>query len=469
MEVPVDCRSAQCAVVVALFILSTTVVVNIRSVPRELGESATCQGMALEILRSALYRAASICAVTVEPNTTDRGAVAAELRVALEQLAAIADAASAIIARDGHKVMELDALAGAAATALAAAWRAMHTGPWRQTPRRAREVYITAALFAAGIDAVMHKQAAALRTLDIALMLAVPDDRGVLHAAVAAVGNAGESTDAAWRALKVLPSTTQPTNVAACQCSVQRFTRPSLQTFYTACVFQGNPAIISGAMSDWPALERWNVPEYLARVAGARTVPVEEGSHYMASNWSTKLCTLREFIDHIEVQSRRADGAVAGNAALAAPYLAQHALFDQIPELLADIRIPDYTVLGTSEDESSIEPAIKAWYGPAGTVTCLHMDRTRNLLAQVVGTKRVRLFPPGAGPWLYPHAGTMANTSTVDPEMPPPPSVAPRFASDAAPLEVVVDLCPGEMLFIPPGWWHHVRSLSVSFSVSFWW
>ncbi len=28
---------------------------------------------------------------------------------------------------------------------------------------------------------------------------------------------------------------------------------------------------------------------------------------------------------------------------------------------------------------------------------------------------------------------------------------------------------PGDMLYIPPKWWHYVKSLSVSFSVSFWW
>uniref|UniRef100_A0A2P2L7T1 Transcription factor n=2 Tax=Rhizophora mucronata TaxID=61149 RepID=A0A2P2L7T1_RHIMU len=27
----------------------------------------------------------------------------------------------------------------------------------------------------------------------------------------------------------------------------------------------------------------------------------------------------------------------------------------------------------------------------------------------------------------------------------------------------------GEMLYIPPRWWHYVRSLTTSFSVSFWW
>ena len=29
-------------------------------------------------------------------------------------------------------------------------------------------------------------------------------------------------------------------------------------------------------------------------------------------------------------------------------------------------------------------------------------------------------------------------------------------------------LSPGDVLYIPPGWWHYVRSESVSFSVSFW-
>jgi len=27
----------------------------------------------------------------------------------------------------------------------------------------------------------------------------------------------------------------------------------------------------------------------------------------------------------------------------------------------------------------------------------------------------------------------------------------------------------GEMLYIPPKWWHYVRSLTMSLSVSFWW
>jgi ribosomal protein L16 Arg81 hydroxylase len=42
----------------------------------------------------------------------------------------------------------------------------------------------------------------------------------------------------------------------------------------------------------------------------------------------------------------------------------------------------------------------------------------------------------------------------------------PRFAS--APFQDCV-LESGQMLYIPPGWWHFVKSLSPSFSVSYWW
>lgn len=30
-------------------------------------------------------------------------------------------------------------------------------------------------------------------------------------------------------------------------------------------------------------------------------------------------------------------------------------------------------------------------------------------------------------------------------------------------------LGPGDMLYIPPRWWHYVQSTTPSFSVSFWW
>ena len=99
------------------------------------------------------------------------------------------------------------------------------------------------------------------------------------------------------------------------------------------------------------------------------------------------------------------------------------------------------------------------WFGPAGTVTPLHHDHVNSILAQLYGRKRVRLYPPTQTPLMY---NSFKGFSDVDCEV-PDFNKFPRFR-DATPMDVILN--PGEALFIPIDWWHHVRSLEVSMNVS---
>ena len=238
------------------------------------------------------------------------------------------------------------------------------------------------------------------------------------------------------------------------QHEVNREALPSIETFKTRYMDKREPCVIEKSMDHWPALgqRKWTL-DYIKTIAGCRTVPIEIGSKYTDEDWSQKLMLVSDFIDKF----------FTGDSSCSTQgYLAQHQLFDQIPELQRDISVPTYCSLSELDDDVDIN----AWFGPQGTISPLHYDPKHNFLCQVVGYKYIKLYSYEYTDCLYPHDTTLlCNTSQVDAEQ-PDLTKFPDFVK-ARCQECM--LGPGEMLYIPPKHWHYVRSLSVSFSVSFWW
>ena len=102
------------------------------------------------------------------------------------------------------------------------------------------------------------------------------------------------------------------------------------------------------------------------------------------------------------------------------------------------------------------------WIGPAGTLTPLHRDWADNFLTQLSGAKEIALVSPCHARLLSPKVihPFLESCNWIDPYDQRDPVV-----SECRPIFTTLNA--GEMLFLPAGWFHHVRSTSFSFSVNF--
>ena len=112
----------------------------------------------------------------------------------------------------------------------------------------------------------------------------------------------------------------------------------------------------------------------------------------------------------------------------------------------------------------------RIWLGNASQVAT-HFDLSDNIAVVAVGTRRFTLFPPQATEHLYigPLERTLAGqpVSMVDP-LAPDLDTYPRYA-EAEKMALQAELAPGDAIYIPTLWWHHVAaSAPVNVLVNYW-
>ena len=230
---------------------------------------------------------------------------------------------------------------------------------------------------------------------------------------------------------------------------------PSVDEFRRESDFGDRPVLIRGAMKGWGALGAWS-PAFFTERYGSHSMKVAcssdgvfRGDPDVGFERAFETMTLEDFFDR---GARR-----HGNRSY---YLQQTNLSEQMPDLEHDLECPNF--IGPVKLQS-----VNLWMGFAGNVTPLHFDVSHNILAQVTGTKKVRLYSPVNSGFLYPYPAQsrIPHMSMADPDA--PDLIRFPLLSKAKCFET--ELCEGEMLFIPFSWWHKVSSLSFCISVNFWW
>jgi len=117
------------------------------------------------------------------------------------------------------------------------------------------------------------------------------------------------------------------------------------------------------------------------------------------------------------------------------------------------------------------DPLVSVWIGNRSRIAA-HFDLPDNIACVAAGRRRFTLFPPEqlanlyVGPLdLTPAGQAISLVDFANPDF----ERFPRFAQALAQAQVV-ELEPGDAVFIPSMWWHHVESLAdFNVLVNYWW
>lgn len=233
------------------------------------------------------------------------------------------------------------------------------------------------------------------------------------------------------------------------------------------------PVVLKQLVGDWPmvqagqASDRASVDYLKSFYNGTPTIvckiPAENKGRMFYNDDCTKL-DYESFKGRID---ETLDAILDGKTNDPAYYIASNIIATHLP----GFREENDIVIPRHKHPDAMEERVSIWIGGATTATC-HFDALDNIACCVAGKRRFTLFPPDQISNLYP--GPLEPTpggqviSLVDFQNPDYQKF-PRF-KDALLTAQVAELEPGDALFLPSMWWHHVEGLApYNILVNYWW
>ena len=207
------------------------------------------------------------------------------------------------------------------------------------------------------------------------------------------------------------------------------------------------PLVIKGLTNDWPAREKWNA-EFMKEVVGNKVVPLYDNSKADPSkpiNASAAEMPFDQYIDLIMSEPTELR-------------IFFFNIFKHAPQLLDDIVLPKDLMGGFLESMPGM------FFGGSDSVTFLHydIDLPHIFHTHFVGRKHVILFENKWKRRLYCIPNTtyaLEDYDVLNPDFEKFPALKGVEGKEAF-------LEHGDTLFMPTGYWHWMKYLSGSFSLS---
>lgn len=234
------------------------------------------------------------------------------------------------------------------------------------------------------------------------------------------------------------------------------------EEFLSEYVGKCRPVLVCGALKGCAALSRWT-PGHLRSVSGKAKVKLKEGlADAGVRKMKTVESSLSDYLDSLE----RYEALLRNNEAYARDrpaYLHDVPLLSILPQAGADLEgFPEaYFPQFYRRDWPKFA---QFFLGPVRSLTPLHFDclLTHNLFFQVAGRKRFIVLPYEQSRFCYRYQWRWFDVDAETPDY----ALHPKYL-EAKPMSCVVE--PGDMLYMPPGMLHHVRSLDMAISFNVDW
>lgn len=225
---------------------------------------------------------------------------------------------------------------------------------------------------------------------------------------------------------------------------IPRISAPSTERFDEEFVRASQPVVITDLVPQWPSWGRWSLDWF------------EELYGHLELSGNNALSGSRTVLVSSYLQSIR-DESGDGLYLDALP-------LDWLPGMEEALLMPPYL-------PSDRKTAVHVWVGPGGTCLEFHkdnhtpLDGNQNLLCQLMGKKKILLVSPAEDFRMYPAPQKPGDYLRSQVRLDRTEDF-PLF--EGATLHTT-EVGPGDMLYIPAHWWHYVRSLEPSMTVTFWW
>lgn len=250
---------------------------------------------------------------------------------------------------------------------------------------------------------------------------------------------------------------------------MREWAAPTAEQFRREILPSGQPMVLRAIARDWPlviaaledARKAMSMLEASANAQTARILradPREEGRFHYGKD-----VTSFNFI--------RGEGDVAGIlAALREQEYSYRPFAIAAQAMPADRYFPGFAQSHPMPlVPDAAEPRL--WIGNSAKIAT-HNDPTENVAVVAAGGRRFTLFPPSAEPDLYmgpryptPAGAQISMVHVTAPDL----GRFPRFAN-ALEVAQVAELLPGDAIFIPRDWYHHVEALErFNVLVNYWW